>query len=151
MAASHFYQNHWYIDGAFVVHNDMKSHSGSYMTFGPGMMYGSSNKQKINTTSSTEAEIVAVYDNMSSRLWTRYFLEEQGYPMRPSMIYQDNQSAILLESNGRASSSKRTRHMNIRYFFVSDCQQRGHVMLWYCPTDEMIGDLFTKPLGRAKF
>ena len=71
--------------------------------------------------------------------------------MKPSMIYQDNQSAILLESNGRASSSKRTRHMNIRYFFVSDCQQRGHVMLRYCPTDEMIGDFFTKPLGGAKF
>ncbi len=121
------------------------------MTFGKGMMNGSSNKQKINTTSSTEAETVAVHDNMPSILWTQYFLEEQGYPLLPSIIHQDNQSAMLLETNGRASSSKRTRHMNIRYFFVADCQERGHVKIQYCPTDEMVGDFFTKPLGGAKF
>ena len=71
--------------------------------------------------------------------------------MRPSVIHQDNQSAMLLETNGRESSGKRTRHMNIRYFFVADCQHRGHVTVRYCPTDEMIGDFFTKPLGGAKF
>jgi len=151
MEASHLDQNHWYIDGAFAVHKDMRSHSGSYMTFGRGMMCGSSNKQKINTTSSTEAETVAVHDNMPSILWTRYFLEEQGYPMKPSVVHQDNKSAMLLESNGRGSSSKRTRHMNVRYFFVGDCQRRGHVVLRYCPTEEMIGDFFTKPLGGTKF
>ena len=150
MEATHLDQNHWFIDGAFAIHDDMRSHSGSYMTFGKGMMGGSSNKQKINTTSSTEAETVAVHDNMPSILWTRYFLEEQGYPMRPSVIHQDNQSAMRLETNGRGSSGKRTRHMNIRYFFVADCQERGHVTVKYCPTDEMIGDFFTKPLGGAK-
>ena len=66
------------MDGAFTVLDDMKSHSGSYMTFGRGMMNGSSNKQKINTMSSMEAKTVAVHDNMPSILWTRYFLEEQG-------------------------------------------------------------------------
>ena len=121
------------------------------MTFGKGMMNGSSNKQKINTTSSTEAEIVAVHDNMPSILWTRYFLEEQGYPLKPCIIHQDNQSAILLETNGRGLSSKRTRHMNVRYFFVLDIQKRGHVIVKHCPTDKMIGDFFTKPLGGAKF
>ena len=151
MEATHLDQNHWFIDGAFAVHEDMRSHSGSYMTFGRGMMNGSSNKQKINTTSSTEAETVAVHDNMAAILWTRYFLEAQGYPMKPSLVHQDNQSAMLLENNGRGSSSKRTRHMNIRYFFVGDCIQRGHIIVKHCPTDEMIGDFFTKPLGGAKF
>ncbi len=121
MEATHLDQNHWFIDGAFAVHKDMRSHSGSYMTFGRGMMNGSSNKQKINTTSSTEAETVVVHDNMAAILWTRYFFEAQGYPMKPSLVHQDNQSAMLLENNGRGSSSKRTRHMNIRYFFVGDC------------------------------
>jgi hypothetical protein len=151
MEANQMDLNQWYIDGAFAVHEDMRSHSGSFMTFGKGMMSGSSNKQKINTTSSTEAEVVAVHDNMPTVLWTRYFLGEQGYQMKPSVILQDNQSAMLLETNGRGSSSKRTRHMNIRYFFVADCQQRGEVTIKYCPTDEMIGDFFTKPLGGAKF
>lgn len=115
------------------------------------MMNGSSNKQKLNTTSSTEAEIVAVHDNMPAVLWTRYFLESQGYPMKPTVIHQDNQSSILLETNGRGSSSKHTRHMNIRYFFIADCVERQHVTIKYCPTDLMIGDFFTKPLGGAKF
>ena len=144
-------KNHWFIDGAFAVHPDMKSHTGSYMTFGKGMVNGTSSAQKINTTISTEAEVVAVHDNMSAILWTRYFMEAQGYPMEPSVVHQDNESAILLETNGKGSSGKRTRHMNIRYFFVADVQERKQITMEYCPTDEMIGDFFTKPLQGAKF
>jgi len=121
------------------------------MTFGKGMLDGSSSGQKINTTSSTEAEVVAVHDTMPAILWTRYFLEAQGYPLKASILHQDNVSSKLLETNGRASSSKRTRHMNIRYFFVGDVAARKHIKIEYCPTDEMIGDFFTKPLGGAKF
>jgi len=144
-------QNHWFIDGAFAVHQDMKSHTGAYMTFGKGMVNGTSSAQKINTTSSTEAEVVAVHDNMPAILWTRYFMEGQGYPLKPTVVHQDNQSAMLLETNGKGSSGKRTRHMNIRYFFVADVQERKQIILEYCPTDEMIGDFFTKPLQGAKF
>jgi len=35
-------------------------------------------------------------------------------------IYQDNKSTILLAANGKISSSKRTRHINIWYFFVTN-------------------------------
>ena len=121
------------------------------MTFGKGMVDGSAKTQKINTTSSTEAEVVAVYENMPAIMWVRYFLDKQGYPLKPTKLHQDNTSAMLLETNGRASSSKRTRHMNIRYFLVADVAKRQHVTIEYCPTDEMIGDFFTKPLGGAKF
>ena len=71
--------------------------------------------------------------------------------MEPSVVHQDNESAILLETNGKGSSGKRTRHMNIRYFFVADVQERKQITMTYCPTDEMIGDFFTKPLQGAKF
>ena len=118
LEAEQLEQNEWHIDGAFAVHDDMRSHSGSYMSFGKGMMNGNSTKQKINTTSSTKAEVVAVHDNMGPILWTRYFLEAQGYPLKPSVIHQDNQSAMLLEKHGRGSSSKRTQYMNIRYFLL---------------------------------
>ncbi len=121
------------------------------MTFGKGMVNGASSAQRINTTSSTEAEVVAVHENMPAILWTRYFMEAQGYPMEPSVVHQDNQSAILLGTNGKGSSGKRTRHMNIRYFFVADVQERKQITMEYCPTDEMIGDFFTKPLQGAKF
>ncbi len=78
------------------------------MTFGHEMMNGSSNEEKIITTSSTEAEKVAVHDNMLSVLWTRYFLEALGYPTKASIVHQDNQSSMLLETNGHASSGKLT-------------------------------------------
>ena len=62
--ANYLDQNHWFIDGAFAVHPDMKSHIRAYMTFGKGMVDGSAKTQKINTTSSTEPELVAVYGNI---------------------------------------------------------------------------------------
>ena len=104
---------HWWIDGAFATHRDMRSHTGGAMSLGKGIIYRTSTQQKLNTGSSTEAELVAVDDCMSQILWTRYFLDAQGYNINNCIVYQDNKSAILLEQNGRASSSKRTRHINI--------------------------------------
>jgi hypothetical protein len=86
--------------------------TGGAMTLGKGVIYGTSTRQKLNTKSSTEAELVGVNDVMPQILWTRYFLEAQGYDIKDSITYQDNQSSILLEKNGRASSGKRTRHIN---------------------------------------
>ena len=86
-------------------------------------------------------------------MWTKYFLKEQGYKLNSSILYQDNQSSILLEKNGKASSTKQTRHINIRYFYVTDLVSKPEekVHIEYMPTDEMIGDYFTKPLMGAAF
>ena len=75
-------------------------------------------RKKINTKSSTEAELVGVADVMPMVLWKIYFLEDQGYKVYGYYIFQHNQSIILLETNGRASGSKRTRHINIRHFLL---------------------------------
>jgi hypothetical protein len=141
----------WWVDASYAVHPDMKSHTGGMMSLGKGAIYGASTKQKLNTKSSTEAELVGVNDIMPQILWTRYFLEAQGYTVSDSVINQDNQSAMLLEKNGRGSSSKRTRHINIRYFFVSDRVAAGEVSIHYCPTAEMLADFFTKPLQGSIF
>ena len=141
----------WWVDGAFAVHNDMRSHTGSYMSMGKGMMNGGSTKHKINSTSSTEAELISVHDTMPAILWTQYFLQAQGYEVQPATIHQDNMSTMLLSNNGRGSSSKRTRHIKIRYFFITDRIKKNEVRVQYCPTDDMIGDFFTKPLNGAKF
>ena len=121
------------------------------MSMGKGSVYSSSIKQKLNTKSSTESELVAADDNMPQLLWTKYFLEAQGYKVNKSLLYQDNQSSILLEKNGKSSSGKRTRQINIRYFFIKDRQDSGEVDIEYCPTEEMVADYFTKPLQGAKF
>ena len=84
-------------------------------------------------------------------LWTQLFLEAQGWIITKNIIYQDNKSAILLETNGKKSSGKRTRAINIRYFFITDHVEKGTVSIEYCPTDLMIGDYMTKPNQGRKF
>ena len=79
------------------------------------------------------------------------FLEAQGYSVSENIIYQDNQAAILLEKNGKASSGKRTKHINMRYFFVTDRIAKRDVSVEWCPTGEMTGDFLTKPLQGALF
>ena len=88
---------------------------------------------------------------MPQILWTWYFLEAQGYQIQDSVVYQDNQSAMLLAKNSWAYSSKRTRLRNICYFFIMDQIQVGDIWVEYCPTDDMIADFFTKPLQGGKF
>jgi hypothetical protein len=119
----------WSVDASYAPHTDMRSHTGGCMTMGKGYIAATSKKQKLTTRSSTEAELVAVDDVMHKILWSRLFLQAQGYSVGPSVIQQDNKSAILLETNGRRSSGARTRHLNIRYFFVMDRIQNGEVWL----------------------
>jgi len=109
----------WWVDSSYAVHPDMKSHTRIYMTLGKGVKYTASCKQKLNTKSSTEEKLVAVDDTMGQVLWTRHFLAAQGHPVPTTTIYH-NKSTILLAENGKSSSSKRTRHINVCYFFVAD-------------------------------
>jgi Reverse transcriptase (RNA-dependent DNA polymerase)/Zinc knuckle len=141
----------WWADASFAVHADFKSHTGGAMSLGKGVVYGMSTRQRINTRSSTEAELVAANDVMAQLLWTQHFLRDQGYSSTETRLYQDNQSAILLEKNGRGSSSKRTRHLNIRYFFITDRVGKKELTIEYCPTEQMVADFFTKPLQGALF
>ena len=142
----------WWVDASFATHADMRSHTGGVMSMGKGAVCASSRRQRINTKSSTEAELVGVNDILPQILWTRYFLEAQGYPMyNPTKIYQDNMSAIQLEKNGKASSGQRTRHINIRYFFVTDRVNKKEIEMAYCPTGDMTADLLTKPLQGSQF
>ncbi len=116
------------------------------MIYGSGAPITLSRKQKLNTRSSTESELVGVDDAINLILWAKLFLEAQGYQVVDNILYQDNQSAILLAKNGKRSSSKRTRALNIRYFFVTDQVEKGNLLIEHCPAGEMVADFFTKPL-----
>jgi hypothetical protein len=95
--------------------------------------------------------LVAVDDMSTMALWTKLFLEAQGFTIEKNILYQDNKSAILLETNGKRSSGPKTRAMNIRYFFITNQIEQGNIAVEYCPTDEMTGDFFTKPVQGYKF
>jgi hypothetical protein len=139
-----------YIDASFAVHHDFKSHTGAVITFGAGCIFFKSTKQKLNTKSSTEAELVAISDALSTIIWLRDFLIEQGYNVGPAILYQDNMSTISLVENGKGTN-ERSRHINIKFFFVSDRVAKGEIEIKYMPTNDMLADMLTKPLQGDKF
>ena len=141
----------WWVDGSFAIHPDMKSHTGVMVSLGGGCPFSLSLRQRINTQSSMEAELVGVNDTMYLIVWTRLFLEGQGFKVIDNMVHQDNQSAMLLACNSKMSSGKNTRRIEIRYFFITDHIAQGKMSLAYCPTDTMVTDYFTKPLQGTKF
>ena len=68
-----------WVDASYAIHKDMRSHTGGIIMMGKGTLYARSSKQKLNTKSSTEAELVGASDFLSQTLWTQHFLQSQGY------------------------------------------------------------------------
>ena len=139
-----------YIDASYGVHPDGKGHTGACMTLGTGFFHVQSSKQKLVAKSSTEAELIGVSDGLSMVLWARNFLLAQGVPVGPALVWQDNKSTISLADKGRSTSS-RTKHIHIRYFFIKDKIKSGEVVLRYKPTEKMVADILTKPLQGSLF
>ena len=67
--------------------------------------------------------------------------------VRDTTLYQDNLSAMLLENNDKGSSSKRTRHIQIRIFFISDMKNDKQLKIEHEPTGTMVGD-FLRSLSK---
>ena len=121
------------------------------MTWGHGCPVSLSSKQKINSRSSTESELIAVDDYMDKVLWTRLFLKSQGIDIESTVVQQDNESAIWLENNGKWSAGKRSKALNVRYYFISDQVEQGNVTVEYESTGEIVADFLTKPLQGSAF
>ena len=101
--------------------------------------------------SATESELIGIFDVMPQIIWTSYFLQAQGQNIADNLLYQENMNSVLLEKNGRRSSTMRTRHIDIRYFFIKDRVESGEVHIEHCPTFVMLPEHFTKPLQGALF
>ena len=129
----------WYVDVAFAVHKDTGSHTGGFMTMGTLVYYVTYRKQKLITKISTESELVEADNVPTQVIWTRYFLKEQGYEIHGKFIYQYNQIIIKLEKDGRQSIRKWIRHINIRYYFITNIITNQEASKELFPTLEMIG------------
>ena len=66
-----------------------------------------------------------------------------------TIIHCDNQSCIRLSKH--PVFHERSKHIEIKYYFIRDEVQEGEVKLEYIPTDEQTADILTKPLSRIKF
>ena len=99
---------------------------------------------------------------MTFVMWMKHSFESQvqsvniNSPLKPLesdvTIQQDNTSAIELERNGWKSSSKRTKHINVRYFYITDQLNAGDISrIIYKPTGDMESDYLTKVLQNKSF
>lgn len=120
-----------------------------------------SSKQKVVSRSSTEAELIGVSDALTFLMWTKlFFLDQMKNISKDSklknlgknVVYeQDNTSAILLQQNRKWSSTRRTKHINCWYFYVTDWIKNGDVTVVHKPTEEIWSDFHTKGLVRQLF
>ena len=82
--------------------------------------------------------------------WMRRLLSDLHYtPSHPTVIYEDNQSTISMTKN--PTFHRRTKHIGIKYHFVREQVKNEFIKIMYCPSEEMIADIFTKGLNKEKF
>jgi hypothetical protein len=138
-----------YIDAAYGVHHYLKSHTGSCVVIGDvGAVHCRSFKQQIIAKSSTEAELETLSDLANQLLYIRNFLIEKGYPCGPVTVYQDNLMAVV--ERGR-SGAERTRHIDIRYYWLKERVNNGEAVVKHVGTADMYANMLTKPLQGQQF
>ena len=140
-----------YVDADFAQYTDTRRCITGYVT----LLYGTllswlSKKQPLVTLSTTEAEYVALALCLQELLYLKHLLSELGLKFTEAIpVYEDNQSCIKVASNPELHA--RTKHIDVRYFFVKDLVADGVFELVYCQTADMWGDFFTKALPKATF
>lgn len=129
--------------------SDRKSNSGYYCAMNGGAMSWCCKKQDITALSSTEAEYVALTETCREVVWLRNLAKSlEIQVIGTTTVFTDNQSCISMISNEKFSN--RTKHIDTKFHYVRDQVTNGTVKLIYCPTEENVADLLTKPLGSIK-
>ena len=139
-----------FVDASFAVHKNMRSHTGAIVTVGKNAVFYKCSKQKLNAKSSTEAELIALSDILPQAINTANFIQEQLDKRVIPKFHEDNKSTIAMIKNGRPIAES-TRHINIRYFMISDYLDQGLLDIDYIETENQTGDFYTKPLQGAAF
>ena len=128
-----------------------RSTSGYVLMLNSGCISWRSKKQRTVALSSTEAEYMALSEATQEAVWLKAFMNEIGEATGndPLTVYEDNQGAIALAKN--PEFHKRTKHIDIRYHFVREKVKDDQVALEYCPTQDMLADIMTKPIPTTQF
>ena len=130
--------------------DDRRSTTGNVMLLAGAAISWLSKKQPSVALSTTGAEYIALSQCAQEIVWVRRLLHEIGKSSEfPTKVFEDNQGAIKLAGN--PGSSKRTRHIDIRFHFTREAIEEGVIELVYCNTTEMTADLLTKPIPRQQF
>ena len=98
------------------MHPDLKFHYGGMMLFGKGSAASKSSRHRINSRSSTKSKIVGFDNHMPGVLCKLRFLGGHGFKVNENIVYQDNQSAILMDRNGKYLCGNIIRRIDMQYF-----------------------------------
>ena len=130
--------------------SDRKSTSGYCFSLGNCLVSWRSNKQTCVALSTAEAEYVALSAAAQEAVWLGKLLSELKVNNDdPILIYEDNQSAICLSKSNRTHS--KSKHIDIKYNFIRDVLNEGKILIEYCPSADMLADIFTKGLSSERF
>lgn len=131
--------------------SDRKSNSGHVFMVNGAAVCWSSRKQQLVALSTCEAEFIALSDACRAASWIRRLLIDMKQTLpNATTIYEDNQSCLkLIEEEERLSD--RSKHIDTRFHFVKDYVKHQLISCTYCPTENMMADILTKPLSAKKF
>ena len=128
---------------------DRKSTSGYVFLLGNAVVAWCSRKQVAVATSSTEAEYIAASIASKELLWFKMLLSDMKIPVvKPLVMYEDNQASISLISGNNGA---RTKHIDVCHLQIRDLKEKKIIDVQYCPSTEMLADIFTKPLAKEPF
>jgi hypothetical protein len=129
---------------------DRKSTTGVIYFVGTTLVTWASQKQKIVTLSSCEAEYVVAAAAACQGVWlSRLIADLMGMKEAPVKLLMDNMSVIALSRN--PVHHDRSKHIDTRYHFIRECIEEGRVEVERVGTASQLADIFTKALGRLKF
>lgn len=139
-----------YSDADFASNpDDRKSISGFVVLLAGGPVAWSAKKQSTTALSTAESEYAAITHAARTAIWYTYLFNELGIPLKGlTQLYSDNQSAITLTEDPQFHA--RSKHFDIHNHFVREKVETGIIQISYCPTDDMVADIFTKALPRIK-
>ena len=139
-----------FVDASFATHCDGKSHSGCVVQLGQASVVSASTKQRLVTKSASEAELVGACDMYGRGVGIKLFVCGQGYDIAKVLLHQDNTSTINLIKNGQPSS-QRTRHINVKYYYLREQIELGDLEVVHTRTESMVADILTKPVQGKLF
>jgi hypothetical protein len=134
-----------YVDASYLTHHDSKSHSGYCMSFGDiGTFYSRSGKQSVVTTSSTHAEMRALYMLVIDIIYVVHLCEELSRPISlPAIVLEDNQPVIDL-SIDLNTRSRKCKHFLMLVNYIREHVVQGVIELRKVPTAGNVADILTK-------
>ena len=138
-----------YADASFATNADMTSTNGNMFILNGAAITWNSKRQRTVALSTAEAEYTSMADSAREIVWLRNLYNEIGYGQNgPTELFGDNQSAIGIATN--LQYHKRSKHFNIKNHYLWQQIRAEQINLSYCPTDNMMADVLTKALPRAK-